>query len=247
VAEIFARRMLVFALVAGCVSCAPARSSDLDRVPRRAGGAPAVEGSTWFGYVARAGASPFDAVRGRWVEPAFACGSSSSAAIWVGLDGFGNDTVEQIGTEADCRGGVAIHSAWLQRYPDDAIELEMRIRPGDVMAARVVVADGVISLRLRNRSSGTSFATTIAAAAEGTSAEWVVEAPSSCRDGRCTVRPLTPFGRVAFARCAVRVGGEWRSAGDADAFAMRGAVGGVAASPTSLVSPSAFDVASDVR
>jgi hypothetical protein len=227
-------------------SCSARASSGLDRVPRSVASSAAVHGSTWVGYVTRV--RGIDAVRGRWIEPTYSCRSraSTSAAIWLGLDGFGNATVEQIGTEADCRDGVARHSAWMQRYPDEATDLAMRVSPGDELRARVALIPGGVSVRLRDVTTGDVMATTLAADAPAVSAEWVVEAPSSCRDGSCSVRALTPLGRASFSRCAVRVAGRWRPLAAVEREALAGTIADVAASAGPVVVGSAFDVTTHV-
>lgn len=59
------------------------------------------EDHAWAGYVA-SGRS-FSSVSASWVQPAIQIGSTkiaSQTAFWVGLDGFGDSTVEQTGTLA---------------------------------------------------------------------------------------------------------------------------------------------------
>ena len=60
--------------------------------------------ANWSGYAATGGG--FTSVAADWTEPGVTCGSQTSyASFWIGLDGDGSNTVEQIGTEADCSGG----------------------------------------------------------------------------------------------------------------------------------------------
>jgi len=45
---------------------------------------------------------------GSWVVPAGTCSSGDQyASMWVGIDGYGTDTVEQTGTKTNCVGSTA--------------------------------------------------------------------------------------------------------------------------------------------
>src|SRR5690349_12425752 len=65
--------------------------------------------SNWAGYVVENSSSQKGAVsdvKGTWTVPTLSCSSTNSySAAWVGIDGFTDRTVEQIGTEQDCLNG----------------------------------------------------------------------------------------------------------------------------------------------
>jgi hypothetical protein len=201
-----------------------------------------VHGSTWMGYALR-DVGRVGSARAMWVAPAVRCTArDTSAAIWVGIDGFGNGTVEQIGTEADCRDGRAVQSAWFQLYPSDAVEIDLDIRPGDIVAARVALRDGTASVRLRNLTTGASFEHTAPTDGVGLSAEWVIESPSRCSGARCDVVPLTDVGRVSFSRCHVEIDGAAMPLDATRPATFAGSIAGVAARPTPITATSSFDV-----
>ncbi len=62
--------------------------------------------ANWSGYDATGG--PFTSVTATWTQPRirYAGVTSTDVAFWVGLDGDGSDTVEQIGTEGYSEGAV---------------------------------------------------------------------------------------------------------------------------------------------
>lgn len=170
--------------------------------------------TNWAGY-AVSGTDPvtgsttqFRVASGSWIEPTATCGSSPTwSAIWVGLGGAnpGAQALEQIGTEADCTlTGSAAYSAWYELVPAPSMPLRLKISPGDHMNAVVVVQGSQVILRLRDLTRRTVFTkTTTAAPLDVTSAEWVVEAPSSCDSAQhCEVLPLTNFGSVVFSGVA---------------------------------------------
>ena len=54
----------------------------------------------------------------------------------MGLDGDGTNTVEQIGTDADCSSGKPVYYAWYEMYPKFPVNLSLTINPGDTISAR---------------------------------------------------------------------------------------------------------------
>jgi hypothetical protein len=154
-------------------------------------------------------AEPVTRASARWTHPSALCdGEATYASIWVGIDGYGSDTVEQIGTEADCdAAGVPVHGAWYQLYPADAVEIDLAIAPGDRLAASVTRSGAAVTLRLVNRTSRERFVVTASVpGATGASAEWIVEAPKTCGAASCPALPLTELTPVVFrdARLATR-------------------------------------------
>jgi hypothetical protein len=154
----------------------------------------------WAGYAVRP-AEPVTRASARWTHPSALCGAEATyASIWVGVDGYGSDTVEQIGTEADCYGaGAPVHGAWYQLYPADAVEIDVTIAPGDRIDASVSRSGAAVTLRLVNGTSGERFVVRASVpGAAGASAEWIVEAPKTCGDASCPALPLTALTPVLF-------------------------------------------------
>ena len=66
--------------------------------------------------------------------------SHALSAYWIGLDGYRNKTVEQIGTESDCEGDSPYYFAWWQMYPTPFVKLDSSnhpVKPGDTLSATV--------------------------------------------------------------------------------------------------------------
>src|SRR5262245_44334048 len=76
--------------------------------------------TNWAGYVAQAPlldtrTNSVSDVKGSWKVPSVTCGPiEKSSATWVGIDGYGNSTAQQIGTAQNCVDGVAEYYAWFQ-------------------------------------------------------------------------------------------------------------------------------------
>jgi hypothetical protein len=157
----------------------------------------------WAGYVVRATGGSFTEVRGSWRQPHVVCNRlDTSISFWVGLGGAGreSETLEQIGTSAECDGrGARSTSAWYQLFPSPPVDVPVAVRPGDLVAASVAVSGTSVTLTLTNRTTHVSFSTRRSLLTlETDSAEWIVEAPAACFVA-CTTLPLPDTGAVHFA------------------------------------------------
>jgi hypothetical protein len=171
--------------------------------------------SNWAGYAGRAAdpAAPvsFTDVTATWREPKGTCtrGRVSAAAFWVGLGGYdtGSNSLEQLGTAAECDGAsrTPTHYAWWELVPASSVRIPLKIVPGDTITAAVLIKDQTITFFLKNVTRKTRFSkvVTTAQTLDTSSAEWIAEAPSTCSSvTRCRVVPLTNFGNVTFTSIA---------------------------------------------
>ena len=167
----------------------------------RAGGARAVvTTSNWAGYVATGTA--FTDVVGSWTEPAVTCtGKAQQAAFWVGFDGWlALSPLEQVGSDSDCTKKGASYYAWWQMYPATYHTFPHKlcpVAPGDTLTASVTKSGNDFTLRITDTTRGvTCPIPTQTSSAPATSAEWVVEDPSSNLTG--SLLKLADFGTVNF-------------------------------------------------
>ena len=98
----------------------------------------------WSGYAVPlegSGVSDiFSDVQGTWTVPTVTGnkGSTAYSSTWVGLDGYNNGTVEQIGTEQDWTGGRQQNYAWFEMYPSGGYEIGgFPVDPGDSISVQV--------------------------------------------------------------------------------------------------------------
>jgi hypothetical protein len=163
--------------------------------------------SNWSGYAAyvaapkRSSSPTFNAVEGSWAVPKVVASASADtySSTWVGIDGYSDSTVEQIGTEQDWDNGVPEYYAWFEMYPLGAYEItHFPIKPGDTISAEVqYTSNGSFKLSIANITEKVSFSTTQRLqSAQRLSAEWIEEAP--WWNG---VLPLADFGTVNFSNC----------------------------------------------
>jgi hypothetical protein len=168
----------------------------------------------WSGYVVGSSSqSPesFSSVSGSWVQPTAKCtGSQAYSAFWVGLGGSGqSNSLEQVGTEADCSAQRASYYAWYELVPSAPVRLDLTIRPGDHISSSVSVSGSSVTVSLHDQTSGQSATRTLSMTDPDTSsAEWIAEAPSSCdQTGNCQPLSLTDFGTVNFTDASATAGG----------------------------------------
>jgi hypothetical protein len=159
----------------------------------------------WSGYaVDAAPGANLTSVSGSWIQPSVTCGPQNGfSAYWVGLDGDNTSTVEQLGTEADCVGGVAQYSSWYEMYPHRSFPATIAVVPGHTYHASVTyLGGGNFQLTLADLTVPHSppFTTTQKLMqAKLASAEAIVEAPSNG-----SVLPLANFGTAHFSGVTVQ-------------------------------------------
>lgn len=182
----------------------------------------------WSGYAAITGCSgspnptygTVTAVSGSWTVPAVAANINGDtfSSTWVGIDGYNNSTVEQIGTEQDVINGSQSNYAWFDLYPAGTQEIEgFPVNVGDVIEGSVRylgVEDGndVFRLTIKNLTQGKKFSivqqTPTGIPAHRSSAEWIVEAPGTLLpNGQLAILPLADFSSISFTKCKTEIDG----------------------------------------
>jgi hypothetical protein len=105
--------------------------------------------------------------------PSVVCpgGVTAYSAQWIGIDGYGSDTVEQDGTEADCLSGTPYYGAWYEMYGDSGVNggaqvaldsSSYPVSPGDQMTATVSFAGSTWTLAITDTTSHWSYSIPIA-------------------------------------------------------------------------------------
>ncbi|MDP9224671.1 MAG: G1 family endopeptidase [Actinomycetota bacterium] len=155
--------------------------------------------TNWSGYSSFSGSGTFTDVKGSWTQPTATCTNKTAySSFWVGLDGYNSNSVEQLGTDADCSHGRPVYYAWWEIYPNPSNSISgFTVTPGVTYTGEVKYNGGG-SFTLSISGGGQSFSTTQTLNNPSlSSAEWIAEAPSMCA-GSCRVLPLTNFGTVNF-------------------------------------------------
>lgn len=146
-------------------------------------------GGNWSGYAASGGT--FTSVAADWTEPAVTCDSTNDLyAPWVGIDGYGDSSVEQTGVTTDCSGGAPVYQAWYEMYPQAPVYYDDPVRAGDAIHASVTTdGGGGYTLTISDTTRGWTETTPGSYPGENASAEAILESPTAA---------YPDFGRVDF-------------------------------------------------
>jgi hypothetical protein len=194
-----------------------------------AGGATSAPSVNWSGYAdSEAGSKTISSVSGQWVIPYVQCPSGlykyqdAFIAQWVGIDGYSNGTVEQLGTATQCFEGVTYYYVWYEMFPAGTVEegtvacINNNVdcpQPGDRIAASVTVTPGgnyTLSLTDFTRPQE-SFSVTASCAPStclDSSAEWIVERPAFELPFGFQILPLVDFFQTGFFNGTLTSGGK---------------------------------------
>ena len=160
---------------------------------------PGWQSSNWSGYaVTTSSASPFTSVSGTWTVPAVSRSKKATySAAWIGIDGFNNSSLIQTGTEQDYYSGGVHDAVWWTTSAQNFAEqtISEPVATGDHIAASITGSiDGNWTITLSDTTDGWTFTKTLAYTGPGTSAEWIMEAPTV--GGR--IAPLAQYTTFPF-------------------------------------------------
>jgi hypothetical protein len=162
------------------------------------------QSTNWSGYIVATsgfgcGAASnvvYSSVSGTWTVPAVSASSGGGgllggllgggtpntySAVWTGIDGANSSNLIQAGTEEDFVNGAAQYSAWWEILPAPETAITMTVEPGDSITVNIRQVSGTtwsISLTDNGHGQTQTFSTTQSYAGSGSSAEWIVEAPT---------------------------------------------------------------------
>jgi hypothetical protein len=155
---------------------------------------------TWSGY-AVTGDGPYTKITGRWTVPTMNCSHGrGDASPWVGIDGWSNNTVEQIGIDLDCYNGTGSYHPWVEMYPGPSDYFHETVHAGDTLTASVSVSGRTWTLTETDSTAGwtRTFYRTPKQAAQEASAEAILEDV-----GNGGAPPVPDFNKVTFASVTV--------------------------------------------
>ena len=160
---------------APALAAVPAGSFHTFGSPLHAGGPNTI--SNWGGYIAHG--ATFTTATASWKIAQVTCLNNNDLyAPWVGIDGDGNNTVEQTGVATDCQTGSPRHEAWYEMYPAAPVYYNDPISTGDKFTASVTVSGTNFTLKITDKTKGwTESVTKSSASAQKSTAEAVIEAP----------------------------------------------------------------------
>lgn len=138
----------------------------------------------WAGYADVVHSGSVSYVSASWIVPNVSASQGLKfVAIWVGIDGFNDSTVEQTGILAETYGGKVYYSAWYEFYPAASVSAPSYdvVKPGDLIVAWVQYnSNNTFTTVLKDVTEGWTFVSpaTYVPNAYRSSAEWIVERPA---------------------------------------------------------------------
>jgi hypothetical protein len=170
--------------------------------------------------------STLSSVSADWTIPQVSCltglyhNQDAFLANWVGLDGYSDATVEQLGTATQCYEGVEYYYDWIEMYPAGTIEEGTPqcisdnvdcVKPGDRIQASIVSTPGTGTNRGTNeytlkltdfsdpaQSFDVANQPCLASVCLNSSAEWIVERPAFEVGPYPQFLPQGYYGQTAF-------------------------------------------------
>ena len=175
------------------VMSSPAASPSLTQLPLSE-----VHSQNWSGYVATAG--PYTAVSGSFTVPSLSPGTPAQDMVseWVGIDGSGNTSLVQAGvSEVPDPNSTATFDviAWWEVLPIASQPITtMTVSPGDEVNVTIDQVSGASwTIHLTDATKGQGFTQDVGYTGPGTSAEWIVEAPTDSQtDQQISLAPYSP-------------------------------------------------------
>jgi hypothetical protein len=157
----------------------------------------------WSGYVAVSDShdpQPLIAgVSAYWTVPEVTPSLRDSySAAWVGIGGYYDNTLIQVGTEQDSQNGAGAYSAWYELLPGDAVKIRtISVSPRDKITASINLFDSnqsIWTIRIKDTNNGQTFTEKFSYDSSRLSAEWIVERPTVGH----SVGALANFGTITF-------------------------------------------------
>jgi hypothetical protein len=162
--------------------------------------------SQWSGYIVASDIHDFypvvTSVSGSWAVPKVQPSENDTfSGVWVGIGGYGEETLIQVGTEQEYIDGRSVYYAWYELLPDHLVRISnFHVRPGDIIIGSISLINESMStwsITLRDVTWGGRFEKVVVYNSSMMSAEWIMERPKVNN----TISTLANFGNVTFTSC----------------------------------------------
>jgi Peptidase A4 family len=149
-----------------------------------------IESENWAGYAVTAG-SPYTSASATWQIPSVTDDGVTSdteyVLNWVGIGGFADQTLVQLGTEAAVLStGATFYFAWYELYSADIVYVSLSVNPGDIISASLTCtaacSPGQLQtwqLTISDATAGSAWTQSFQYQSSMASAEWITEPPYS--------------------------------------------------------------------
>jgi hypothetical protein len=171
-----------------------------------------VRASQWSGYLVASDiknrTSVVSSVSGSWTVPAVKFSENDTfSGVWVGIGGYGEETLIQVGTEQECVSGQRTYYAWYELLPAYMIRIRtLSVQPGDTITTSISLINentSTWSIEINDVTQGRNFRKNVFYNSSRLSAEWIVERPKV----NGTVTTLADFGDMTLTECKATLAG----------------------------------------
>jgi hypothetical protein len=164
-----------------------------------------VSSNNWSGFATYG--DHFRFVRTTYTIPSLNCAISPDGSYdsqWVGLDGYTDGTVEQVGTYAQCSGGTPSYYGFYEMYPNPSVQLT-GVSPGDSITATVFFNKSPKEwhLSLADNTTQNVFSQDFTCPAGNTCQNANAEVISEVPNGGPPTASLADYGTVGFTQVAI--------------------------------------------
>jgi len=168
--------------------------------------------SKWSGYMVASdiqNRSPVvSSVSASWKVPEVKTSENNTfSGVWLGIGGYGEDSLIQTGTEQEYLNGRFVYYAWYELLPDYLIRISnLHVQPGDTITASISLINenaSTWSIEISDVTRNEHFKKVVVYNSSRLSAEWIVERPKV----NGAVSTLADFGNVTFTECEATVDG----------------------------------------
>ena len=173
--------------------------------------------SQWSGYmVAPDSQSPLvTSVSASWTVPQVKPSENNTfSGVWVGIGGYGEDTLIQTGTEQEYIHGRVSYYAWYELLPTHLVRIpSLHVRSGDLITASVSLVSQNAnrwSIEINDVTRGEQFKKVVVYNSSMQSAEWIVERPHVNNQ----ISSLANFGTITYKNSYVKIGDNVGSIGN---------------------------------
>jgi hypothetical protein len=198
--------------------------------PNQTDNPPSFKISHWSGYIVASdiqNRSPVvSSVSASWTMPEIKPSENNTfSGVWVGIGGYGEDTLIQTGTEQEYVNGQVAYYAWYELLPDHLVHIpNIHVQAGDAVTASISLINentNTWSIEIADVTRNQRFRKTFVYNSSRLSAEWIVERPKV----NGTISTLADFGNVTFTECKAVMDGVAGAIGKSDyaKFVMVGA------------------------
>jgi hypothetical protein len=144
-----------------------------------------------------------------WIVPEVQFSENNTfSSVWVGVGGYGEESLIQAGTEQHCFNGKIEYFAWYELLPAYIVRTQsVNVQPGDTVVVSINLLNqdqSTWQITIDNLSNGNHFEkTNIFYDSSQQSAEWIVERPTV----ENVISNLANFGNVTLTNCTATING----------------------------------------